>query len=112
MSLRRQSKALEQNIENKTQEFLTKNRAMLSEAVVSLQHGRRTFLVKPSDKNKLEGTIYGESASGQSVYFEPAFLARMQNEYQSLIHQEQNEIERICRETSNLIAHDAQQLRS
>lgn len=110
--LRRQSKALEQNIENKTQEFLTKNRAMLSEAVVSLQHGRRTFLVKPSDKNKLEGTIYGESASGQSVYFEPAFLARMQNEYQSLIHQEQNEIERICRETSNLIAHDAQQLRA
>ncbi|CAM4227719.1 endonuclease MutS2 [Erysipelothrix aquatica] len=109
-SIRRSITQLEGNIDKQTQEFLTKNRSMLSEAVVSLQHGRKTFLIKPSEKNKLDGTIYGESASGQSVYFEPAFLSRMQNELQGLHHQEADEIERICRETSGLIAGEALQL--
>ncbi|WZU02635.1 hypothetical protein MGH68_07000 [Erysipelothrix sp. D19-032] len=109
-SIRRSIAQLEGNIDKQTQEFLTKNRSMLSEAVVSLQHGRKTFLIKPSEKNKLDGTIYGESASGQSVYFEPAFLSRMQNELQGLHHREADEIERICRETSGLIAWEALQL--
>ncbi|QIK69882.1 endonuclease MutS2 [Erysipelothrix sp. HDW6C] len=109
-SIRRSISSLEANIEKQTQDFLVKNKAMLSEAVVSLQHGRKTFLIKPSEKNKMDGTIYGESASGQSIYFEPAFLSRLQNELQSLRHREADEIERICREASMRIAEDADQL--
>lgn len=109
-SIRRTIKSTENQIDKQTQDFLTSNKASLAETVVSYQRGRKTFLVKPSDKNKFEGTVYGTSSSGQSVYFEPAFLTRLQNELAGLRAQEQDEIERICIETSVKIAGDAQQL--
>lgn len=108
--IRASIRSLEQKIDQKTQEFLIKNKSMLSESVVSLQNGRQTFLIKPSEKNKMDGVIYGTSASGQSVYFEPSFLARYQNELASLNHQESLEIERICQITSSMIAVEAEQL--
>lgn len=111
-SLRQSINSVESGIDKQIQSFMNKNRSMLSEAVVSLQHGRKTFLIKPGDKNKLTGTIYGESASGQSVYFEPEFLTRMQNELQGLKSQEADEIERICRETSALIGEESSQIRA
>ena len=80
--------------------------------MVSRQHGRQTFLLKPSEKNKISGTVYGTSASGQSVYFEPAFLSQFQNELNGLRHQEENEIERICLELSHKIALESEQLLS
>lgn len=103
-------RSLEHTIDRKTQEFLVKNKAMLSENVVSLQNGRQTFLIKPSEKNKVDGIIYGTSASGQSVYFEPSFLARYQNELASLRHQETLEVERICQITSSMIGSVSVQL--
>lgn len=101
---------LEQSIDQESQNFLKKNADMLSENVVSLQEGRRTFLMKPSEKNKLAGTVYGTSASGQSVYFEPAFLARMQNELHGLRIREEEEITRICAEASTKIGANAEQM--
>lgn len=109
-SIRQSIKATETNIDRQTQEFLNKNKNSLAESVISYQRGRKTFLIKPGDKNKLDGTIYGTSASGQSVYFEPAFLTRLQNELAGLRSQEQEEIERICIETSQKIGADADQL--
>ncbi len=108
--IRQSIRSLEKTIDSKTQEFLVKNKAMLSENVVSLQNGRQTFLIKPSEKNKMDGVIYGTSASGQSVYFEPSFLARFQNELSSLHNQESLEIERICQITSSMIAEVSFQL--
>lgn len=109
-SIRRSIKNTEGQVDKQTQDFLTNNKSSLAETVVSYQRGRKTFLIKPADKNKYEGTIYGSSASGQSVYFEPAFLTRLQNELAGLKAQEQDEIERICIETSMKIGEDAQQL--
>ncbi|CAM3611701.1 endonuclease MutS2 [Erysipelothrix urinaevulpis] len=111
-NVRQEIRSLEKRIDDSSESFMKKNKEMLSEQVVSLQQGRRTFLIKPSDKYKIDGTIYGSSASGQSVYFEPAFLASMQNELQGLMMREQEEIERICIEASALIANDALQLRA
>lgn len=108
--IRQNIKSTEMSIDRQTQEFLNKNKNSLAESVIAYQRGRKTFLIKPADKNKLDGTIYGTSSSGQSVYFEPAFLTRLQNELAGLHALEQEEIERICIETSSKIAIDAQQL--
>ncbi len=110
--IRAQLRRLRSQIDRQTQDFLKNNKAMLSEQVVSLYHGRQTFLMKPGDKNKLDGSVLGSSASGQSVYFEPAFLSKLQQELQSAIHQEQEEIERICREVSFEISKVADQLQA
>ena len=109
-SVRDSIRKLEQSIDQESQNFLRKNADMLSENIVSLQEGRRTFLMKPSEKNKIPGTVYGSSASGQSVYFEPAFLANMQNELHGLKIREEEEVVRICTIASNKIGSAAQQL--
>lgn len=109
-TVRSEIRNLEKRIDDSTESFLKKNKDMLSEQVVSLQQGRRTFLIKPSEKYKIDGTIYGTSASGQSVYFEPEFLSRMQNELHGLVIREKEEIERICIEASTMIALDSIQL--
>ena len=108
--IRQSIRRTRQSIESKTQEFLSKNKDALVENVVTLHHGRQTFLLKPGDKNKYEGSVLGSSSSGQSVYFEPAFLSRLQNELNGLMHQEYTEIERICREVSLLIGSVSAQL--
>lgn len=108
--IRRKLSSLKSQIDRETQSFLNKNKDILAENLVTLHHGRQTFLIKPGDKNKLDGNVLGSSGSGQSLYFEPEFLNRLQNELQNTIHQEQAEIERICRVTSIEIGKDADQL--
>lgn len=97
-------------IDSETASFLSKHKDMLSESVVTLHHGRQSFLIKPGDKNKLEGSILGTSSSGQSVYFEPAFLDKLQREYQGYLHQESEEIEKICRAISADVSQVSEQL--
>lgn len=109
---RQDIRRMESNIDAKTQDFLNKNKSMLAEPIVSLQQGRQTFLIKPSEKNKMDGTIYGSSASGQSLYFEPAFLSKHHNELNQLKHTESMEIERICLEISLEIKDEAHSLYS
>lgn len=99
-----------QQVERQTQNFLKNNRNILVEEVVTMFHGRQAFLIKPGDKNKMDGTILGSSGSGQSVYFEPAVISRLQNELQALEHREHEEIERICREISLEIGSESAQL--
>ncbi len=108
--IRVQLRRLRSQIDRQTAEFLSKHKDMLSEQVVSLFHGRQTFLMKPGDKNKLDGSVLGTSSSGQSVYFEPAFLSRLQQEYQAQVHMEQEEIEKICREISLEVSKVSDQL--
>lgn len=110
--IRQQISRTRHQIDRQTQSFLSKNKGTLVEDVVTLFHGRQAFLIKPGDKNKLEGTILGQSGSGQSLYFEPAFLSRLQNEYQSFLHQESEEIEKICMILSREIGSESTQLRA
>ena len=107
---RRAISQLEGSIDKKLQDYMQKHKDSLSENIISLQQGRQTFLIKPSEKNKLEGTIYGASASGQSLYFEPSFLSRYQNELNQLKHSENMEIDRICGELSFAIKEESVEL--
>lgn len=100
---RRQINQIEGSIDKRLQDYMKQHQESLSENIISLQQGRQTLLIKPSEKNKLQGTIYGSSASGQSLYFEPAFLSQYQNELNQLKHAERIEVDRICQELSALV---------
>lgn len=108
--VRRAIKGLEKSIDVESQKFLKTHADMLSEKVITYQNGRRTFLMKPSEKNKIPGIVYGESASGQSVYFEPQFLSNMHNDLYGLKMREEEEIARICMEASLRIGSQSPQL--
>lgn len=99
-TIRRQIKRVENEILQITTSFLQKNKESLVESLIISRSDRNVVLVKLSDKNKFGGFIYGESASGQAVYVEPAAFIAINNEKQSLLTKEKEEIERILQGVS------------
>ncbi|MCR5794724.1 MAG: endonuclease MutS2 [Solobacterium sp.] len=63
--------------------------------IITYRGGRAVILVRSQDKNAFGGLVYGESASGQAAYVEPAALIGVNNRKQELINREREEVERI-----------------
>jgi DNA mismatch repair protein MutS2 len=66
----------------------------------TLRGGRMVIPVRASAKGKVEGFVHDRSASGQTVYIEPAACLELNNEVRELKSAEQAEIERILREAT------------
>jgi len=67
----------------------------------TLRGGRMVIPVRASAKGKVEGFVHDRSASGQTVYIEPAACLELNNEVRELKSAEQAEIERILREVTS-----------
>ncbi len=66
----------------------------------TLRGGRMVIPVRASAKGKVEGFVHDRSASGQTVYIEPAACLELNNEVRELQSAEQDEIERILRQVT------------
>jgi len=69
----------------------------------TLRGGRMVIPVRASAKGKVEGFVHDRSASGQTVYIEPAACLELNNEVRELKSAEQAEIERILRQVTTHI---------
>ena len=67
----------------------------------TLRGGRMVIPVRASAKSKVEGFVHDRSASGQTVYIEPAACLELNNEVRELKSAEQAEIERILRDATD-----------
>ena len=67
----------------------------------TLRGGRMVIPVRASAKSKVEGFVHDRSASGQTVYIEPAACLELNNEVRELKSAEQDEIERILRDATD-----------
>ena len=94
----------EKDLYNRAHSFIDKHADSLQEQSVYLRNNRITFLIKNSDKNKYQGYTYGSSASGLAFYVEPASFIEANNRKITLIQDREDEIERILRELSYLVA--------
>ena len=70
----------------------------VQEEIITTREGRMVIPVKVEHKNRLPGFIHSASASGATVYIEPAETLEMNNEIRTLTFQEQREIEKILKE--------------
>ncbi|MBR2990241.1 MAG: Smr/MutS family protein [Solobacterium sp.] len=105
--IRRELHAADQQITNAVQHFIATNSDSIVDGIVTYRGSRAVILVKAQDKNRFGGMIYGDSASGQASYIEPAVLIPANNRKQELLSREQDEIERILRELTMLVRKDA-----
>jgi len=105
-AIRRKIKTLEKNIANKMQEYVSKNSSYLQDNIIAERNGRSVILVKNSYKNTIEGLQYGSSASGGATYVEPSLFISMNNDLQSAINDEKQEIQRILYRLSQLVKKD------
>ena len=74
-----------------------------SDAGVTVREGKYLIPVATSSKRKLNGFVYGESASGKTSFIEPAELIELENEIAELHFAETREIERILLEFTDFL---------
>ncbi len=75
----------------------------VQEEIITTREGRMVLPVKVEYKSQVPGFIHSASASGATVFIEPAETLEMNNEIRNLQFEEQREIERILRKLTDQI---------
>ncbi len=69
----------------------------------AIRDGRLVIPVLAEHKRKIKGFIVDESATGQTVYLEPAEVLEANNEIRDLLHAERREMIKILKELTSLL---------
>ena len=77
-----------------------KNGQYLSEQIVTIRDDRYVIPVKQEYRYKFGGVVHDQSASGQTLFVEPAAILPLNNRLQNLLAEERQEIHRILHELS------------
>lgn len=104
--LRRRQRAVEGKIRDKLDSYLRSpgwNR-YLQENLVTIRSGRYVLPVKQEFHTRIPGVVHDQSSSGATWFIEPMPVVELQNQLAFLIRQEEQEIERILRKLTALVA--------
>ena len=102
-SIRTSKKSLESNIKNKLNQVIRANSKYIMDPVITIRDGRFVIPVKDEYRSFVKGFIHDTSSSGSTVYIEPMAVFEINNKINSLIIEENKEIERILSELSSLL---------
>ena len=94
-SIRLSIRRSEHDIAQAANRFVASHSDSVVDGIITYRSGRAMILVRASEKNQFGGLVYGDSASGQASYIEPAQLVTLNNRRQEYLNREQQEIERI-----------------
>ncbi|MGU3473279.1 endonuclease MutS2 [Paenibacillus sp. D51F] len=108
--IRRAHGVAEDRIRRKLDASLAKYRNALQEAVISQRSGRFVLAVRREHRKLVPGTVWDESASGQTLFVEPADIADLQAELSSWKAAEEQERQRILAGLSALAEEHGPQL--
>lgn len=73
------------------------------DAAVSIRDGKFLIPVKSAAKRKVQGFVFDESASGKTIFIEPAQILELENEINELYFEQAREIARILMEFTNFL---------
>jgi dsDNA-specific endonuclease/ATPase MutS2 len=82
--VRKKISVAEERLKSKLNAILIKHSGILQENLISMRGNRYVLPVRKEHRKLLAGTVLDESASGQTVYIEPAEISHLQFELSSL----------------------------
>ncbi len=82
------------------------------DASVTIRGGRMVIPVLAENKRKIKGFIHDESATGQTVFLEPAEVLEINNDLKDLEYMEKREIQKILTQLTDLLRPAIPELRS
>ncbi|MBW1605779.1 endonuclease MutS2 [Lactobacillus sp. Sy-1] len=103
--LRKRIGRTETTIRNRMGKYLRGNQAkFLSEAIITIRDERYVIPVKAEAKNKFGGIVHDQSASGQTLYIEPAAVVDLNNQLRRDQLAARHEEVKILAELSAMVA--------
>src|SRR5690554_709624 len=81
------------------------------DASITIRGGRMVMPVLAENKRKIQGFIHDESATGQTVFMEPAEVLDINNELKDLEYMERREVQKILTQLTDTLRSFASELR-
>jgi DNA mismatch repair protein MutS2 len=104
-NIRQRIKYLTEQLSNQLERILKRyaEKNYIQDELVTQRDGRLVIPIKVEHKRHIPGFIHSASASGLTVFIEPAETLELNNEIRSLEFEEKREIERILKELTDYI---------
>lgn len=111
-SIRRSMRGMNDKIRSQMNSMVnnTTTRSYLQDTVITMRDGRYCLPVKAEAKSQIPGMIHDQSSSGSTLFIEPLAVVNLNNEYKELLLKEQDEIEVILANLSNMTSTFSEQL--
>lgn len=110
-SLRTHILLTEDKMREKAETVIRANREYMSDHFSTFRNGRICVPVKKEYKFRIPGSVIDKSATGNTLFIEPAASARYYEELQELRLEEENEVRRILYTLTALAADEAEIIR-
>ena len=103
--IRKQKLSLGNRIKESLQQIIHSShyQDMIQDPVVTLRQDRYCIPVKVEYKSQFKGIVHDQSATGATVFIEPMAVVEIGNELKGLETKEQEEIEKILTELTNMV---------
>lgn len=101
--IRKEMNSLQLKIRKKMEGLVKESKDVLSIDTITTRNDRLVLPVKAGYKNQFGGLIHAHSATGQTVYIEPEAVMLMNNQFNDLKIEEQEEIHRILSQLSFMV---------
>ncbi len=112
-SIRRQIMNKNDSIKDKLNSITNSNKykKYLQDSIVTVRDGRYVVPIKQEYKSYFPGIVHDQSSSGATLFVEPMAVVELNNELRELEIKEKEEIEKILRKLSNLVAEEASSIK-
>lgn len=102
--VRRKLKSTGDRIHEQLGVLLNSHRSMLQDAIITMRNGRYCLPVKAEYRSSFHGMLHDQSATGATLFIEPNFVVKLNNEIRELERLEQDEIDKVLADLSNQTA--------